>query len=158
MRLVGEEELVRDSIQEVFQKLWERRATLASVAAVKPYLFKALRYGISDTLKSSQRRNIRQRLYYEEEFEVDYSPEDFLLAEQFNHAQRAQLLALLNALPSRQREVLYLKYFDNFSYEKTSEVMNLTAQSVRNLIYRAIKALKALLTVFMLIQLFLARG
>lgn len=158
MRLVGEEELVRDSIQEVFQKLWERREALASVEAVKPYLFKALRYCISDTLKSSQRRNIRQRLYHEEEFEVGYSPEDFLLAEQFSHAQRAQLLALLNALPSRQREVLYLKYFDNFSYEKISEVMNLTAQSVRNLIYRAIKALKALLGVFVVIQLCLAHG
>ena len=146
MKLVRDEELVRDSMQELFQKLWERRASLEAVEIIKPYLFKVLRNRISDNLKMASRRSARQQAYHEEEtFDVMYSPEDFLLVEQFNSDQNAQLLAVLNQLPRRQREVLYLKYFDELSYEKISEVMNLTAQSVRNLVYRAISALKELL-------------
>lgn len=145
MKLANDEELVRDSIQELFQKLWERRASLEAVEVIKPYLFKVLRNRISDNLKMAGRRSARQQTYHEEEFEVVYSPEDFLVAEQFSSDQNARLLAVLNQLPRRQREVLYLKYFDELSYEKISEVMGLTAQSVRNLVYRAISALKELL-------------
>lgn len=143
MKLAGDEEVVRDSIQEMFQKLWERRASLEAVEMVQPYLFKILRHRISDTVKMASRRSARQQSYHEEEFEIVYLPEDFSSSEPFG--EQNQLLALLNALPKRQREVLYLKYFDGFSYEKIAEVMNLTAQSVRNLIYRAIKTLKELL-------------
>lgn len=151
MKLLGDEELVRDSIQEVFQKLWERRSTLDSVETIKPYLFKVLRHRISDTIKSMNRRTARQQAYHEEEFEVVYSHEDFLIAEQFSMDQNTRLLTVLNQLPTRQREVIYLKYFDEFSYEKISDIMNLTAQSVRNLIYRALKALKELLLLFLLL-------
>ena len=140
---------MRDSIQELFQKLWERRTALEPVEIIKPYLFKVLRNRISDTLKTEGRRSARQQSYHDEEFEMAYLPDDFLMAEQLSSEQHAQLLASLNQLPSRQREVLYLKYFDALSYEKISEVMNLTAQSVRNLIYRAIKALKELLLMLM---------
>ena len=156
MKLVNDEELVRDSMQELFQKLWERRASLEAVEVIKPYLFKVLRNRISDNLKMASRRSARQQAYHEEEaFEIIYSPEDFLIAEQFSSDQSARLLAVLNQLPRRQREVLYLKYFDGLSYEKISEVMNLTAQSVRNLVYRAISTLKELLLllVFLLHQL-----
>ncbi|MGI4872096.1 MAG: RNA polymerase sigma factor [Janthinobacterium lividum] len=152
IKLVNDEELVRDSIQELFQKLWERRASVEAVEIIKPYLFKVLRNRISDNLKMASRRSARQQVYHEEEgFEVVYSPEDFLVAEQFSSDQNAQLLAVLNQLPRRQREVLYLKYFDELSYEKISEVMNLTAQSVRNLVYRAISALKELLLLLVLL-------
>lgn len=152
MKLIGDEELVRDSMQELFQKLWERRATLETVENVKPYLFKVLRHRISDNIKLANRRTARQQSY-QEEFEVTYLPEDFIGAEQFSSEQNTQLLAILNQLPPRQREVIYLKYFDGFSYEKISEVMNLTAQSVRNLVYRAIKTLKELLACIMLLLL-----
>ncbi|RZK29785.1 MAG: sigma-70 family RNA polymerase sigma factor [Hymenobacter sp.] len=151
IKLVNDEELVRDSIQELFQKLWERRASVEAVEVVKPYLFKVLRNRISDNLKMASRRNARQQVYHAEEaFDIVYSPEDFLLAEHSSD-QNTQLLAVLNQLPRRQREVLYLKYFDELSYEKISEVMNLTAQSVRNLVYRAISALKELLVLLLVL-------
>jgi DNA-directed RNA polymerase specialized sigma24 family protein len=36
-------DLVVDCLQELFLRLWNKRETLASVQAVKPYLFKAFR-------------------------------------------------------------------------------------------------------------------
>lgn len=153
MKLTADEELVRDSMQEVFQKLWERRATLEAIENVKPYLFRVLRNRLSDNVKMATRRSIRQQSYHEEEFELLYAPEDFALAEQFSGDENAQLLAILNQLPKRQREAIYLRYFDGFSNERIAEVMSLAIQSVRNLIHQALKTLKQLLVLLFFLLL-----
>ncbi|WP_167852101.1 RNA polymerase sigma factor [Hymenobacter elongatus] len=51
LRLTGDEELVRDCIQNRFQKLWRRREGLRAVQIVKAYLFKALRRHLGDETK-----------------------------------------------------------------------------------------------------------
>jgi RNA polymerase sigma factor (sigma-70 family) len=152
-KLTADEDFVKDSIQELFQKLWHRRGTVGPVVIIKPYLFKALRRRIGDEATALRRRNLLQWAYQEEEFTVNYSHEDFLIAEQFSTEQGAKLLNALNELSNRQREAIYLKYFDGFSYERISEIMGLAIQSIRNLIHQAIKVLKTCLAMIMLLLL-----
>lgn len=145
VRLTNDAELVRDSLQNLFQRLWHRRARLGPVeaAAVRPYLFKALRHQIANDAKAQARRGTWQLAYAAEAaFDVQYSPEDFLIAQELSAEQQAQLLAALGRLGNRQREAIYLKFFDGFSYERISEIMALNPQSVRNLIYQSLKILK----------------
>lgn len=150
LKLAGDEELVKDCIQNLFQKLWRRHENLRSVQVVKPYLFKALRRHIGDETKLLRQHRLLPS--YSDTFDVTYSYEDFLIKQQNTQEQSQQLLAALNKLSKRQREALYLKFFDGFSYEKISEVMSLNIQSVRNLVFMALQALrKALLaSLFML--------
>ena len=56
MRLTGDEEVVKDCIQNLFQRLWQRRKALGPVAEIKPYLFAALRHHITDELRAQKRR------------------------------------------------------------------------------------------------------
>ena len=140
-KLTGDEELVKDSIQDLFQKLWRRRGGVRSVQVVKAYLFKALRRHLGDETKLL-RRHRHLLPAYSDSFEVTYSHEEFLIAEQRDAEQRARLLGALNGLSKRQREALYLKFFDGFSYERIAEVMALNTQSVRNLIFNALKAIR----------------
>ncbi len=55
------------------------------------------------------------------------------------------MLDALGRLSNRQREIIYLKYYQNLSYEEVSEIMNINYQVARNLLYQAIKSLKSLL-------------
>lgn len=144
VRLAGDEEVVKDCIQNLFQRLWQRRKALGAVGEIKPYLFIALRHHITDELRAQQRRTALQSGYLGE-VEGQYSPEDFLIAQQLTSAQQAQLLAALKQLSNRHREALYLRFFDGFSYERISEMMNLHQQSVRNLVHQAIKQLRLVL-------------
>jgi len=145
-KLSGDEELVRDCIQNLFQKLWRRRAGLRAVQVVKAYLFKALRRHIGDETKLlRQHRHLLPA--YSDSFEVTYSHEEFLIAQQTDAEQQARLLQALNNLSKRQREALYLKFFDGFSYERIAEVMSLNPQSVRNLVFNALKTLRRVLAV-----------
>jgi len=52
----------------------------------------------------------------------------------------------LSRLTNRQKEIIYLKYYQNLSYEEVSEIMNINYQVARNLLYQAIKSLKSMLT------------
>ena len=146
LKLTGDEELVKDCIQNLFQKLWRRRAGLRPVQVVKAYLFKALRRHLGDETKLL-RRHRHLLPAYTDSFEVTYSHEEFLIAQQTDYEQSARLLAALNGLSKRQREALYLKFFDGFSYERVAEVMSLNIQSVRNLIFNALKAVRKVMLV-----------
>lgn len=141
LKLTGDEELVRDCIQNLFQKLWRRREGLRAVQVVKAYLFKALRRHLGDETKLLRQHRHLLPAYFDS-FEVTYSHEEFLIAQQTDAEQQALLLQALNGLSKRQREALYLKFFDGFSYERIAEVMVLNTQSVRNLVFNALKTLR----------------
>lgn len=146
LKLTGDGELVKDCIQNLFQKLWRRREGLRAVQVAKAYLFKALRRHLGDETKLlRQHRHLLPA--YSDSFEVTYSHEEFLIAQQQDAEQSARLLAALNQLSKRQREALYLKFFDGFSYERIAEVMSLNVQSVRNLVFNALKAVRKVLLV-----------
>ena len=152
LKLTGDEELVKDSIQNLFQKLWRRRAGLRPTPLVKAYLFKALRRHLADETKLLS-RHLHRLPAYTDSFEVTYSHEEFLIAQQTDAEQGQRLLAALNQLSKRQREALYLRFFDDFSYERIAEVMALNIQSVRNLIFRALQALRQVLASLLLLCL-----
>lgn len=152
MRLTGDEELIKDCIQNLFQRWWQRRGTLPAVKEVRPYLFKSMRHEVLAALKTQQRTS-RLQIDYSSEFEVQYSPEDFLIAQQLSAEQHARLLAALGRLSSRQREAIYLRFFNGFEYERISEIMSLSYQSTRNLIYQGLKQLRQSLTLALLVLL-----
>ena len=150
LKLTGDEELVKDGIQNLFQKLWRRRTTLSATPLVKAYLFKALRRHLADETKLLS-RHLRYPSAYPGAFEVTYSHEEFLIGQQTDQEQSQRLLAALNQLSKRQREALYLRFFDGFSYERVAEVMALNVQSVRNLIFKALQALRQALVSLLLV-------
>ncbi len=156
LKLTGDEELVKDCIQNLFQKLWRRREGVRATPVVKAYLFKALRRHLGDETKL-----LRQHRYllpaYTDSFEVTYSHEEFLVSQQRDAEQSARLLVALNQLSKRQREALYLKFFDGFSYERIAEVMSLNTQSVRNLIFNALKALRKTMLLSLALVLLLCK-
>ena len=152
VRLTGDEEVVKDCIQNLFQRLWQRRKVLGKIAEIRPYLFTALRHQITDELRAQQRRTALQS-GYSGEVDVQYSPEDFLIAQQLTSEQQAQLLTALQQLSNRHREALHLKFFDGFSYDRIAEIMDLNQQSVRNLIHQAIKRMRQVLPYPLLVLL-----
>lgn len=145
LRLTGDEETAKDGIQNLFQRLWHRRARLGDVeaTAIRPYLFKALRRQLANEARDQARR-AGWHTGYAAELAADfsYSPEDFLIAQELSASQRAHLLEALAQLTNRQREAIYLKFFDGFAYERIADIMGLNAQSARNLIYQSLKLLK----------------
>ncbi|MBJ6144423.1 RNA polymerase sigma factor [Hymenobacter sp. BT559] len=144
VRLTGEEEVVKDCIQNLFQRLWQRRKVLGPVEEIRPYLFTALRHHVTDEARAQKRRTALQSGYLGEA-PVQHSPEEFLIAQQLTTEQQTQLLGALQQLSNRHREALSLKFFEGFSYDRIAEIMDLNQQSVRNLVHQAIKRMRQVL-------------
>jgi RNA polymerase sigma-70 factor (ECF subfamily) len=133
-------ELLEDSIQELFIELWQARSATV-VLSVKAYLLKSLKY----KLLKAFRKNGRLLPLNDNDLSFELSHESFLIAKQENAEKKRLVVDALRRLSNRQREIIYLKYYQNLSYEEVSEIMNINYQVARNLLYQAIKSLKTLL-------------
>jgi RNA polymerase sigma factor (sigma-70 family) len=75
-------------------------------------------------------------------FEVSH--ETFVIINEEDKKKVLQLIAALAKLPNRQREIIYLKYYLNLSYEEICDIMQIQYQVARNQISQAIKTLKSI--------------
>jgi RNA polymerase sigma-70 factor (sigma-E family) len=58
------------------------------------------------------------------------------------HAERAEMLALLDRLPPRQRACLVLRYYDALTVEETAEVLGCTPGTVKSQSSKALNHLR----------------
>lgn len=153
-RLYGDEELVKDCIQELFLKLWQKQRSLHEVQEVGPYLCKALRRGIVDALRANSKRSKFLDFMALSRLEVSFSHEEFLISHQIDEEQRHKLTQALNRLTKRQREAVHLRYFENFEPGQIAHIMHLSDQSVYNLLYRSVQTLRDNFFLLLLVSLF----
>ena len=134
-------ELLEDSIQELFIELWQAK-TQAPVLSVKAYLLKSLKYKL---LKAFRKNGKTLPIYDNGDIPFELSHETFLISQQESDEKKRQVIRALERLSHRQKEIIYLKYYQNLSYEEVSDIMSINYQVARNLLYQAIKSLKNML-------------
>jgi RNA polymerase sigma factor (sigma-70 family) len=137
-KIVADTQVLEDSIQELFIELWQHKNPPPSIS-VKAYLLKALKYKL---LKTLPKKNIL--LPDAVAFEISY--ESFIIARQDDEEKIKKVVQAIDQLSNRQKEIIYLKFYQNLSYEEVSEIMNINYQVARNLLHQAIKAMRKILS------------
>jgi RNA polymerase sigma factor (sigma-70 family) len=148
MKISHDSELVKDSIQEFFYRMWKNNIDLHSISNVKFYLLKGLRRQILNVyeLKNYQVNKIE----LDENIGVEFSPEDYFINDQTEEQLRTRVVKALNKLSPKQREAIYLRYFEGLDYAEIAGIMNINIQSAKNNVQRALESLKDLFTVLLL--------
>ena len=134
--------LTEDVIQDLFIKLIRNRKNLSSVTSIKYYLFKAFRSIALDKLRSEGKVNLENDLS-SENFPLYITPEHLYIEKEEFEAIRQKLSKAINQLTPRQREAIFLKYIEGFSYSEVSEMMDLSVKGTYKLMARAVEALKS---------------
>lgn len=132
-------ELVEDTIQDLFVELWQYRETISATTSIRFYLLRALRNQLS---KHRQGPVFTDFDEHQHPFTVEFSMEQKWIDSSDEQRQGVALQQALNALTTRQREVLYLRFFNDLDYPQIATVMNLSYQATRNQVYLALKALR----------------
>jgi RNA polymerase sigma factor (sigma-70 family) len=138
-KIAQNRQLIEDCLQDLFLSILETRDRLGRTDSIKFYLMRSLRREIVRRLQAEQRFDPESDAL---DFHVEFHYEPTWLDSQISAEQSAALLLELNALPSRQKEALFLKYFDNLSYEEIAGVMNIEQSSAYKVIYKGIAALQ----------------
>lgn len=141
-KICADIEILEDCIQELFIELWQSKNAPPSIS-VKAYLLKAIKYKLLKAIHKRSNTRLQATLPEDILFEISY--ETFIIDKQ-EHAERTtNVLRALEQLSVRQKEIIYLKFYQNLSYEEVSDIMNINYQVARNLLSQAIKTMKKIL-------------
>lgn len=125
-------------IQDVFLKVWEKRADVDLQKSFKSYLYRITVNKIFNELKH---RVVKQK-YEQHALKFDQitgeTPESSIEFQELNK----KLELLLARLPEQQRKILILSRWKGLSNAEIAETLDISLRTVENQIYRAAKFVK----------------
>lgn len=139
IRLSKDQDFVKDCIQDVFYNLWKRRENISHAESVKSYLFTAIRYRI---YREQKKWNNFDELNDDYAFDAEISIEVKLIEDQNTVELKRKLETVLKNMPPRQKEILYLRFYENMDHGRIAEIMGLNQQVVYNLLHKSLLRLR----------------
>jgi RNA polymerase sigma factor (sigma-70 family) len=140
MQYSADKTQVMDNIHDVFLNLYKYRKNLANTDQVKYYLFRSLKNQI---ISASKVEFVTQTFVLNEDLNNHTnSIEDEIIETEFNNERTYKLSKAINLLSKKQQKGLFLRFTEERDYEEVAQIMNVSVQTSRTLIYRAIKTLR----------------
>ncbi len=143
-RFTKDDGLIKDCIQEVFISLWQRRETVSAILSPKYYFLRAIKNKVLKSLHKNSRKVTSEYLQEEYDFFHEFSIERVIIEKQISEEKAERLRKTLSLLSKRQVEIIYLKYYQYLDHGQIAELMNISRQSVYNLLHEAIHKLRGL--------------
>jgi RNA polymerase sigma factor (sigma-70 family) len=138
-----DKDLVKDCLQELFARLWDKRETLGVAGSVNYYLFKSYRRLLINRIVSKRKFSIPFQGQPESVFEFVQSFEEYMMEQETKAHQYERLRSSIQSLTKRQREAIFLKFFNELSYHEVASIMEMRVDSVYNLISKTIDILRS---------------
>ena len=143
-RFTKDDGLIKDCIQEVFISLWQRRETVSAILSPKYYFLRAIKNKVLKALHKNIRQLTSGHLQEDYDFFHEFSIERVIIEKQISDEKAEKLKKTLSLLSKRQIEIIYLKYYQYLDHGQIAELMNISRQSVYNLLHEAIHKLRSL--------------
>lgn len=148
LHLVPCKYLVKDSIQELFFTIWDRRGRLSEIENVSSYLYVSFRRILFRQVEMFQIWQRRDQMYFiETSHESRLDTEQLLIVEEIKKETKENLQKAFENLNGHQKEAAFLKFYCGLSNDEIAEIMGVKKESVYNYVYRAISTLKENLSI-----------
>lgn len=152
IKMNANDELVKDTIQDLFVKIYNNRSTLNATDNIRLYLFKALKNRLIDVYYTH--KPMISLSDNELPFEIANPEEPDTEDDWALIIKKRRLQLSMKSLTARQREAIYLRFTKEMPLEEICELLDLNYQSARNLLHRSIEKLRKELLVIMAIIIF----
>jgi len=127
-----------DIITEVFLKIWQQRATLVIHSSFASYLYIAVKNRISDYYRKN-RMNVHESL----DSLVNNACPEYIPDQQLTYKElNIEMERLIDRLPARTQLIFKMNRHDHITYDDIALILNLSVNSVKTHMYRALKFLK----------------
>lgn len=146
-RIIKDEELTNDILQDTFIKLWVNKDSVRKVENVNAYFFTAARNMSINYQQKAKfikcKREVMDFTLFSQEVVTD-SVEDVITQSEAYLKQKRNFEVALNKLPARQREIMYLRFYESLDLEDIGKSTGIKYQSVINQVHRAVQTLREL--------------
>ncbi|KQS27012.1 RNA polymerase sigma factor [Dyadobacter sp. Leaf189] len=154
LKFMVDESVVDDCIQDLFLELWQNRHKISQTPSVKFYLLKSVRNSIIEYLRYQKRFTNEESLHWDTALPDHFNAESLLIEQETLDSLVSQVNAQMSDLPKREREALYLRYFEDLSVAEISEMMGVNKQSVSNFLQKALAKIRTKWLVTIVLSLF----
>lgn len=144
LKFTSDYTLVEDVIHDLFTSLCRNRKSLGDTDNIYYYLLKSMK---RELIRKIQKAGRLDHVEYPEglDFNISWSVEQQIIQDETTKQKAVLLSRALERLTPRQKEALYLRFTMELGYHQISEMMEISLEACRNLIYGAIKSLKELM-------------
>ena len=135
-----EREVVEDAIHDIFIKLSLDKEILNNVINMKFYLYRSLKNRLIDIYKHQREHICSSKVDHlmELPFNLSLNVENILIEEEEKTLIKKEIEQMLNILTDRQREVIYLRYVQEYDYNQIAELLQISVHGCRKLVSKAI--------------------
>ena len=138
--ILKDEDQANDLLQDMFIKLWLKKTSIGKIENVKSYFYTSIR---SIALNHIRRTKLQDTKLASLIFaDIQFSAEDVITERESNIRLKAVISNALNRLPPRQKEVIYLRFYESMDYNQIVDITGIKYQSVINHVHRAIQTLR----------------
>jgi RNA polymerase sigma factor (sigma-70 family) len=140
-RILTEETLAQDVVQEVFLSLWrDARRFDAGRGTVATYLLSMTHHRAVDAVRREE--NLRRWRSSEEGLELEPDPRARVEDEVEASERRAQVRAALGKLPAAQREAVALAYFGGYTQREVAALVGVPLGTVKTRMAAGMRKMK----------------
>lgn len=137
-RIVNDEDIAKDMVQDTYMLLWDKRDMLEKLDNVEFYVIRVLRNKCIDYLRTIRKYETLDEM-------TDVEDEDLVAEEVCNDNRYLNgIVKKMDLLPERQKQILILRCVNGLSLGEITELTGLTNINVRTLLSRARKRLRGI--------------
>lgn len=142
LKLLKSDIWAEEIVEEIFLRLWVNRETLSAIEVPHAYLYKLTNNRCFDRIR-------RQRLEIEMQYAIGkvlYGEPSPSIHEQYDLTTLEKLIKeAVDQLPSQRKLIYRLQQEDGLSYQEIADQLDLSRNTVRNQISRALEAIRTYL-------------
>ncbi len=142
LRIIDDVEVVKDVVQDVFIEVWSKREKVEKVKSLKYYLLVILKRRLIDRIRKQSSQSLESKADLPYAFTLELSIEsNIILAETLKHQEDA-IVNAMEILSNREKEIIYLRFYDELSFDEISGLLNISKKTTYNLLHSAINKLR----------------
>lgn len=136
-RIVYRKEDAEDILQETFLKIFKNIKNIDFKRNFKSFIFKIARNSCIDFLRKKRK-------------EIGFTDEIYEKPDNFEERMKlkSKIERLLSNLKREEREIIVLKYIENFKIKEIAEILEIPENTVKIKIFRALKKISKINLVF----------
>lgn len=142
--LLRDEETAEEIVQNMFMKLWEKRALITQQTSVKAYLYKSVHNDCLNFIKH-QATKLKYQNYAIHTMDMLNEPAS---ARVELSELELKIRTVLNDLPEQCRTIFQLSRFEELKYREIADQLGLSIKTVENQMSKALKILRLKLVDF----------
>lgn len=143
--IVRDRDAAEDIVQDVFIKVWRRRAELDISRSIQSYLFRSCMNTALNYLKKSQKNTSIENENLHTVAYSSHQPEEGLeFQEVSNKVQEA-----LNTLPPKCKIVFSMSRYEDLSYADIASTLNISVKAVEKHMSKALKIMREYLKAYL---------